>query len=341
MGAAMGALGRAAEIAARGSFPRCRPQRLRSTAALRRLVADVRVSPADLVLPLFHREGASHPVAIESMPGVFQHTRDSLRAAAAEAVEVGLGGLMLFAIPRERDAVGSGAVDPEGVLGQAVSLVRAEVGDNLVVMADLCLDEFTSHGHCGVLDGTGRIDNDATLDRYRQMARALADAGAGVVGTSGMMDGQVGAVRDALDDYGRSDVAILAYSGKTTSALYGPFREAVDSALTGGRLTYQQDPAASRDALRDVAFDLAEGADIVMVKPASWCLDVLRQVSEVSPVPVAAYQVSGEYSMIHAAAARGWIDLDAAFEESLVAIRRAGASIILTYRAVEFARTGR
>lgn len=298
----------------------------------------MRVSPADLVLPLFHREDATAPVPIGSMPGVVQHTRDSLRAAAVEAVEVGLGGLMLFAIPRVRDELGSGAVDQRGALGQAVALVREEVGDEIVVMADLCLDEFTSHGHCGVLDAAGRVDNDATLERYRQMARALADAGAQVVGTSGMMDGQVGAVRDALDEHGRSDVAILAYSGKTTSALYGPFREAVDSSLTGGRLTYQQDPAASRDALRDAALDIAEGADIVMVKPASWCLDVLRQVSEMSPVPVAAYQVSGEYSMIHAAAARGWIDLESAFEESLIAIRRAGASIILTYRAVEFAR---
>ncbi|MDP3972054.1 MAG: porphobilinogen synthase, partial [Candidatus Nanopelagicales bacterium] len=252
-----------------GSFPRSRPRRLRETAAWRRLVADVRVSPADLVLPLFYREGAGEPIEVTSMPGVVQHTRDSLRTAAAEAVAVGLGGLMLFAIPRDRDDIGSGATDPRGALAQAIESVRTEVGEDTVVMADLCLDEFTAHGHCGVLDAGGRVDNDATLDRYRQMAIALADAGAQAVGTSGMMDGQVGAVRDALEGHGRPDVAILAYAGKAASALYGPFREAVDSTLTGERLTYQQDPAASRDAVRDAALDIAEGADIVMVKPAS------------------------------------------------------------------------
>ena len=321
-----------------GSFPRTRTRRLRRTAALRRLVADVRVDASDLVLPLFYRQGAAQQVPIASMPGVVQHTRDSLRAAAVEAAELGLGGLMLFGLPLRRDEVGSGADDPDGALNEAVRDVVAEVGDATVVMADLCLDEFTSHGHCGVLRADGSVDNDATLDRYRSMAVCLAEAGADTVGTSGMMDGQVGAVRDALDAAGHTDTAILAYVGKAASALYGPFREAVDSQMTGNRKTYQVDPAARRDAVRDALLDIDEGADIVMVKPASLYLDVLREVAALSPVPVAAYQVSGEYAMVEAAAQRGWIDRDAMIAESLISIKRAGASIILTYWAAAVAR---
>lgn len=293
-----------------------------------------------MVLPLFYRQGAVEPVPITAMPGVVQHTRDGLRVAALEAVELGLGGLMLFGLPVHRDEVGSAGDDPNGALSQAVRDVVAEVGDATVVMADLCLDEFTSHGHCGVLAADGSVDNDATLRRYRSMAACLAEAGAHLVGTSGMMDGQVGAVRDALDAAGHADTAILAYAGKAASALYGPFREAVDSAMTGDRKTYQVDPAASRDAVRDALLDVEEGADIVMVKPASLYLDVLAEVAALSPVPVAAYQVSGEYAMVEAAAQRGWIDRDAAIAESLISIKRAGATIILTYWAAVVARSG-
>ena len=319
------------------TFPQARPRRLRGTPALRRLVAQTRLDPAQLVLPLFVREGVSEPLPIASMPGVVNHTRDSLRAAAAGAVARGLGGVMLFGVPARRDAVGSGATDPSGILNVAVGDVRAEVGDDLVVMADLCLDEFTDHGHCGVLAADGRVDNDATLVRYAEMAVALAEAGAHVVGTSGMMDGQVGAVRAALDGAGHADTVILAYAAKYASALYGPFREAVDSTLTGDRRTYQQDPANRRESWREVALDVAEGADIVMVKPAGTSLDVIADVAAAVDVPVAAYQVSGEYAMLEAAAAQGWIDRERAILETITVIRRAGADLVLTYWADEVA----
>ncbi len=306
---------------------------------MRRLVAETRLHPADLVLPLFVREGAQEPLPLTSMPGVVQHSMASLRVAAREAVELGLGGLMLFGVPERRDATGSGADDPQGVLNVALREVRDEVGDAIVVMADLCLDEFTDHGHCGLVADDGTVDNDATLERYASMALAQADAGAHVVGLSGMMDGQVAHVRAALDDAGRSDVLVLAYAVKYASAFYGPFREAVESTLAGDRMTYQQDPGNAVEALREVRLDLDEGADIVMVKPALPYLDVLRAVADESDVPVAAYQVSGEYSMVEAAAAAGMIDRDRAIMESLLAIRRAGAQIILTYWAAEVART--
>jgi porphobilinogen synthase len=301
-------------------------------------VAETRLHPAGLVLPLFTREGLGEPAAISSLPGVVQHSEASLRAAAREAVELRLGGVMLFAVPATRDAIGSAATDPDGVLNRAVAAVRAEVGDELVVMADLCLDEFTDHGHCGVLAADGSVDNDATLVRYAEMAMALADAGADVVGTSGMMDGQVGVVRSALDELRRTDVAILAYAAKYASAAYGPFREAVDSQLTGDRRTYQQDPANRREALREVRLDVEEGADLVMVKPAGGYLDVLREVADSVDVPVAAYQVSGEYAMVEAAAERGWIDRERMVVESVTSIHRAGADIVLTYWAAELAR---
>jgi porphobilinogen synthase len=304
---------------------------------MRRLVAETDVRPRHLVLPVFVAEGLDAPRPISSMPGVVQHTRDSLRKAAAEAAAAGLGGIMLFGVPARRDAVGSGGTDPEGILNVALRDVRAEVGDAMPVMADTCLDEFTDHGHCGVLDDEGRVDNDATLPIYGQMAVAQADAGAHVVAPSGMMDGQVGVIRSALDEAGHRDTAILAYSAKYASAFYGPFREAVDSALQGDRRTYQMDAANSREGLREADLDLAEGADMVMVKPAGTSLDVLRGVADRSDVPVAAYQVSGEYAMIEAAAAHGWIDRKGAVLESLVAIKRAGADVILTYWAVDVA----
>ncbi len=315
-----------------------RPRRLRSTAAMRALVRQTRLDPAQLVLPLFVREGIAEPVPISSMPGVVQHTQDSLRRAAEEAVRDGVGGLMLFGVPESRDALGSGATDPDGVLNRALAALRADLGDTTVLMADLCLDEFTDHGHCGVLDERGGVDNDATLERYAEMALAQAQAGAHVVGPSGMMDGQVRVVREALDGAGRTDVAILAYTAKYASAFYGPFREAVASTLQGDRATYQQDPANADEALRELRLDLAEGADLVMVKPALPSLDVLRRVAEVSDVPVAAYQVSGEYAMIEAAAERGWLSRDAVVLETLTAIRRAGASVVLTYYAGHAAR---
>lgn len=307
---------------------------------MRRMVAETRLHPADLVLPAFVRESISEPVEIGSMPGVYQHTRDTLRKAAAEAVAAGVSGIMLFGVPEDakKDAVGSAGTDPDGILQLALRDVRSEVGDDLLVMSDLCLDEFTDHGHCGVLTADGRIDNDATLERYAEMAQVQADAGAHVVGPSGMMDGQVGVIRDALDQTGHEDVAILAYTAKYASAFYGPFREAVGSSLQGDRKTYQQDAAGARDALRELALDLQEGADMVMVKPAGPYLDILSKVAEASDVPVAAYQISGEYSMIEAAAQRGWIDRDAAILESLTGIKRAGAQIILTYWATEVAR---
>jgi porphobilinogen synthase len=319
------------------AFPTHRPRRLRTTPAVRRLVAETDLRPRHLVLPMFVKEGAAEPVPIPSMPGVVQHTRDSLRKAAVEAVQAGVGGLMLFGVPARHDATGSGAVDPDGVLNVALRDVRAEVGDATVVMADTCLDEFTDHGHCGVLDAEGRVDNDATLAVYADMAVAQAEAGAHVLGPSGMMDGQVGVIREALDAAGHTDTAILAYTVKYTSAFYGPFRQAVESQLRGDRKTYQQDTPNVREALRELALDLEEGADMVMVKPAMSYLDVLRAVAEVSDVPVAAYQISGEYAMIEAAAANGWIDRDRAVLETLTGIRRAGADIVLTYWATEVA----
>ncbi len=305
---------------------------------MRRLASDVTVRPSDLILPMFVREGIAEPRPIGSMPGVVQHSTESLRKAAHEAVVAGVGGLMLFGVPVTKDARGSGADDPDGVLNVALAALRADLGDDTVLMADLCLDEFTDHGHCGVLDEAGRVDNDATLERYVAMGLAQARAGAHLVGTSGMMDGQVGAVRAALDADGFGDTAILAYSAKYASAFFGPFREAVDSSLTGDRLTYQQDPARdAREALAEVALDVAEGADIVMVKPALPYLDILRAVADASPVPVAAYQVSGEYAMVEAAAERGWLDRRRTALETLTAIRRAGAGMILTYWAAEAA----
>ena len=319
-------------------FPVQRPRRLRQTPALRALVAQTRLHPADLVLPVFVREGASQPQPIASMPGVVQHCLDSLVAVAHEAVAAGLGGLMVFGVPATRDARGSGADDADGILNVALRRVRDAVGDDLVVMADLCLDEFTDHGHCGVLDSKGRVDNDRTLVRYAAMALAQATAGARVVGLSGMMDGQVGYVRAALDEAGFTDTIILAYAAKYASGFYGPFREAVESTLEGDRSTYQQDPANMTESLREVQLDLDQGADIVMVKPALPYLDILSQVAQLSPVPVAAYQVSGEYAQIEAAAANGWIDRERVMMESLLSIRRAGAQIVLTYYALEAAR---
>jgi porphobilinogen synthase len=319
------------------SFPEVRPRRLRQTPALRRLVAETRPAPAELVLPLFVREGLTEPRPVTSLPGVVQHSRDSLRKAAVDAVQAGIGGLMLFGVPAERDPEGSAGTDPHGILNVAIRDVVSEVGDATVVMGDLCLDEFTSHGHCGVLDPNGAVDNDATLVRYADMALAQAGAGAHMLGLSGMMDGQVGAVRTALDRAGFTDTTILAYAVKYASAFYGPFREAVESALRGDRKTYQQDPPNVREALREVALDVAEGADVVMVKPALPYLDVVRAVAENVDVPVAAYQVSGEYAMVEAAAANGWLDRERTIVETLTAIRRAGAQIILTYWAVEAA----
>ncbi len=314
-----------------------RPRRLRRTAAIRRLVAQTRLSSTDLVLPLFYREGISEPQPISSMPGVVQHTMDSLKRAVDEAIAAGVGGIMLFAVPQERDDRGSGATDYDGALNTAVRTMSEHVGDRTVLMADLCLDEFTSHGHCGIVTLDGVVDNDLTLGRYQEMALALADAGAQVLGTSGMMDGQVAAVRTALDEASFQRVLILAYAAKYSSAFYGPFREAVDSQLVGTRDTYQQDPANRREATRELRMDLVEGADIVMVKPAMPYLDVLADVSASTEVPVAAYQVSGEYSMIEAASANGWIDRDAAIHESLISIKRAGADIIFSYYAAEVA----
>jgi porphobilinogen synthase len=314
-----------------------RPRRLRQSPALRRLTAETRLHPAELILPLFVREGASEPQPIGSMPGVVQHSLDSLKRAAVEAAEAGVGGVMLFGVPETRDATGTAATDPDGILNVATRALAAEVGDALVVQTDLCLDEFTDHGHCGVLDGEGHVDNDATLLRYRDMALAQAEAGSQLLGLSGMMDGQVAAVRDALDGAGRTDVVILAYAAKYASGFYGPFREAVDSQLSGDRRAYQQDPANRREGLREARLDLDEGADILMVKPALSYLDVLSDVASISDVPVWAYQVSGEYAMVEAAAANGWIDRERVIEETLIGTRRAGADAVLTYWATEVA----
>ncbi|MFI6232031.1 porphobilinogen synthase [Micromonospora sp. NPDC050784] len=319
------------------SYPEIRPRRLRRNPAVRRLVSETRVDPAELVVPMFVKEGLTEPRAIGSLPGVLQHSRDSLRKAAAEAVQAGVGGIMLFGVPEQRDPTGSGGIDPNGILNVAIRDVVAEVGDATVVMSDLCLDEFTSHGHCGLLTPDGEVDNDSTLAAYAEMAVAQAAAGVGMVGPSGMMDGQVGVVRWALDAAGYQDVSVLAYAVKYASAFYGPFREAVESALEGDRRTYQQDPANLRESLREVALDVAEGADLVMVKPALPYLDVVSAVRAAVDVPVAAYQVSGEYAMVEAAAANGWIDRERVMLETLTSIKRAGAQVILTYWAVEAA----
>ena len=319
------------------SFPTHRPRRLRQSAPVRRLVAETRVAPAQLVLPMFVREGISEPRPISSMPGQVQHTLDSLRRAAVDAAEAGIGGLMLFGVPAVRDATGSGAVDPNGILNLAVGEIAREVGDALVVQTDLCLDEFTDHGHCGVLTPSGAVDNDATLSRYAEMGIAQARAGSQLLGLSGMMDGQVAAVREALDDEGFTDTILMAYSAKYAGAFYGPFREAVDSQLTGDRRTYQMDPPNARAGVREALLDIEEGADIVMVKPGLPYLDVLADVRGSVDVPVWAYQVSGEYSMVEAAAEKGWLDRRATVLDSLTAFARAGADAILTYWAVEAA----
>ncbi|XVV12187.1 porphobilinogen synthase [Actinoplanes sp. CA-131856] len=321
------------------SYPEIRPRRLRRSPAMRRLVEEVRLSPAELVLPLFLKEGLTEPREISSLPGVMQHSRESLRKAAHEAVAAGVGGLMLFGVPtnEHKDETGSAGLDPEGILNVGIRDLIAEVGDSTVVMGDLCLDEFTSHGHCGVLAADGSVDNDATLPLYAKMAVAQADAGVHMVGPSGMMDGQIGVIRSALDKAGYQDVSILAYSAKYAGAFYGPFREAVESTLQGDRRQYQQDPPNLREALREVDLDIAEGADIVMVKPGLPYLDVIAAIRERVTVPVAAYQVSGEYAMVEAAARNGWIDRDRVILESLTSIKRAGAQITLTYWATEVA----
>jgi porphobilinogen synthase len=319
-------------------FPAIRPRRLRRTPALRRLVSATSVRPSDLVLPVFVKEGISEPQPVSSMPGVVQHTLDSLRKSAVEAVSAGVGGLIVFGIPAAKDAVGSAADAGHGISQRALAGLAAEVGDATVLMADLCLCEYTDHGHCGVLTPSAEVDNDATLERYAAIAVAQAAAGAHVVAPSGMMDGQVAAIRSALDRAGFADVAICAYAAKYASCFYGPFREAAEGAPQfGDRSAYQQDPAAG-DALREVMLDVEEGADIVMIKPALAYLDIIAAAAANSPVPVAAYQVSGEYAMAEAAAANGWLDRDRVMMETLTAIRRAGASIIMTYWATEAAR---
>ena len=320
-------------------YPLARPRRLRRTPALRRLVAETRLSAADLVLPMFVKEGIADPAPIASMPGVVQHTRESLRKAAVEAVAAGVGGLILFGIPAAKDERGSAADAADGVVQLALADLVSEVGDSTVLMTDLCLDEYTSHGHCGLLTAAGEVDNDATLERYASIAVAQATAGAHVVAPSGMMDGQVRAIRTALDGAGFAEVAILGYSAKYASAFYGPFRDAAECAPQfGDRAAYQQDPGNGDEALREVALDLAEGADAVMVKPALSYLDVVRRVADAVDVPVAAYQVSGEYAMVEAAAERGWLDRDRVILETLTSVRRAGADLVLTYWAAEVAR---
>lgn len=321
------------------SFPERRLRRLRRTPTLRRLVAETRVGVDDLVAPLFVREAITEPHPIASLPGVLQHTRESLRKEVAELRDLGIGAVVLFGVPAAKDAVGSGASDPDGIVQLALRDLRDEVGDELVLVTDLCLDEYTDHGHCGLLTATGEVDNDATLERYAEVAQVQAEAGADVVAPSGMMDGQVGAIRRALDDAGRADVAILAYAAKYASALYGPFREAVDVAIADGgdRCAYQQDTRNGREALAELRADVAEGADMVMVKPALAYLDVIVRARAELDVPIAAYHVSGEYAMIRAAAERGWIDGHAVAMEHLTAVKRAGADLILTYLAREAA----
>jgi porphobilinogen synthase len=331
----------------RAGFPVARPRRLRRTPAIRDLVAEVEVGVSDLVAPLFVREGISEPQPITSLPGVVQHTRDSLRAEVEQLADLGVRSVILFGVPAEKDPVGSGAFDPEGIVQLALADLVADVGDSVVLMADLCVDEYTSHGHCGIVDEHGVVDNDATLEVYAKAALAQARAGAHVVAPSGMMDGQVAAIRDALDGEGFDQISLLAYSAKYASGLYGPFREAVDVQIEGGgdRKGYQQDWRNIREALTEALADVAEGADMVMVKPAVTYLDVIAAVRAAVEVPVAAYHVSGEYAMIHAAASNGWIDGDLVALEQLTAVKRAGAGIILTYftrwfaeRAAEVAR---
>jgi porphobilinogen synthase len=321
------------------SFPQRRLRRLRRTPALRRLVAETRLSVDDLVAPLFVREGIDEPVPIASLPGVVQHSRASLRREVRELAGLGVPGVILFGIPATKDATGSGAHDPDGIVQVALRDLRDEVGDDVVLMADLCIDEYTDHGHCGLLTADGQVDNDATLDVYAEAAVAQADAGADVVAPSGMMDGQVAAIRDALDDVDAASVAIMAYAAKYASGLYGPFRDAVDVAIADGgdRRAYQQDPRNAREALEEIRADVAEGADIVMVKPALAYLDVLARARAELDLPLAAYHVSGEYAMLKAAAANGWIDGPAVAVEHVTAIKRAGADLILTYLARELA----
>lgn len=317
------------------AFPAERPRRLRRTPALRRLVAETRLSVDDLVAPLFVREGITEPQPIASLPGVVQHTVDSLIHEVRALRDLGILGVILFGVPEAKDAAGSGASDPDGIAQVALRAVRDDVGDDLVLMADLCLDEYTDHGHCGLLTAGGDVDNDATLERYAEVAVAQAESGAAVVAPSGMMDGQVRAIRTALDDAGHHDVAILAYAAKYASALYGPFRDAVDVQIAGGgdRKAYQQDWHNAREALRELRTDVAEGADMVMVKPALTYLDIITRARAELDVPIAAYHVSGEYAMVHAAAERGWIDGEATMIEQLTAIKRAGADVVLTYFA--------
>ena len=322
-------------------IPTIRPRRLRSTPAMRALVRETHVDPAKLIWPVFVRDDIDAPREIAAMPGQYQHTIDSLRRAAAEAAEAGVGAIDLFGVPARRDAIGSQAWAEDGILNRGLAAVRAEVGDALVVCADTCLDEFTDHGHCGLLDEEGGVDNDATLPLYQAMAISQARAGAHMVSPSGMMDGQVAAIRAALDQAGYADVAILAYSAKYASAYFGPFRAAVGSTLKGDRRTYQQDPANRREGLFEALLDAAEGADMLMVKPAGPYLDVLADVAAASDIPVAAYQVSGEYAMVEAAAANGWIDRTRVIDESLTGIFRAGADSVLTYWALEVARRAR
>jgi porphobilinogen synthase len=321
------------------AFPVRRPRRLRTTPAMRELVAETRLDVADLIAPLFVREGIDTAIEITSLPDVYQHTVDSLRRDVAELAELGVRAIMLFGVPARKDAVGSGASDPDGIVQVALRRLRADLGDQVVLMADLCIDEYTDHGHCGIVRDDGVIDNDATLEVYADAAVAQADAGAHVVAPSGMMDGQVGRIRAALDGAGHDEVAILGYSAKYASGLYGPFRDAVDVSIADGgdRKGYQQDPRNAREALAEVAADLAEGADMVMVKPAIAYLDIIHEVRRHVDVPLAAYHVSGEYSMIKAAAANGWIDHDAVAREHLTAIKRAGADLILTYLTGWFA----
>ncbi|MDO5728646.1 MAG: porphobilinogen synthase [Actinomycetaceae bacterium] len=322
--------------------PFIRPRRLRTTAAMREMVAETRVHPRQLILPAFIRDGIREKNPISSMPGQFQHTEETLRELARACVDAGIGGIDLFGVPLDEDKDGDGSVgwDPDGILNRGLAAVRDEVGDDLVVIADTCLDEFTDHGHCGTLADDGRVDNDATLELYAKMAVAQARAGAHVVSPSGMMDGQVRVIREALDATGFEDVSILAYSAKYASAFFGPFREAVGSGLQGDRKTYQQDPANRREGVRETLLDIDEGADMVMVKPAGYYLDVLADVAEMSPVPVAAYQVSGEYAMIEAAAANGWLDRERVIRESVTGIIRAGADLVLTYWALDPALRG-
>lgn len=321
-----------------------RPRRLRSTPVMREFVAETTLRPADLILPMFIADGIDKPREIESMPGVYQHTMESLIEAVREAISVGIRCVDLFGVPldSDKDATGSQAWDPEGILNRGVRALRQEFGDQVLIMADTCLDEFTDHGHCGILTtdrfGATIVDNDPTIELYQKMAVAQAEAGAHIVSPSGMMDGQILAIREALDAAGFQDVAIMAYSAKYASAFYGPFRDAVGSSLQGDRRAYQQDPANFRESILEVDLDIEEGADFVMVKPAMPYLDVLAEVASTSSVPVAAYQVSGEYAMLHAAAANGWLDLDRVMMESLISIKRAGADQILTYFAVEAAR---